>query len=72
MNENIKSIAIQAGATLQFNRPESVNNQLVLLGNDNLEQFAELIIQECGIILESYDPDFDWATDVLKKHFGVK
>lgn len=36
------------------------------------ERFAELIIRECGKVLESYDPDFDWATVELKKHFGIK
>jgi len=37
-----------------------------------MDKFAELIIKECGRELESYDPDFDWATVALKKHFGIK
>ena len=44
-----------------------------ILGSaEEFEKFAELIVKECGHVLESYDPDFDWATVALKKHFGVE
>ena len=36
------------------------------------DKFAELIIKECGKVMESYDPDFDWATKALEKHFWSK
>ncbi len=79
MNEKIKELAEQSGATLQFNRAESPNNQWSLLGNDKLEQFAELIIRECTNILhnpdtEPYSAEWTWRKHFIKQikqHFGV-
>jgi hypothetical protein len=65
MNEQIKELAEQANKYALGNWTDTYNN----LYN---EKFAELIIKECGRELESYDPDFDWATVALKKHFGVE
>ncbi len=80
MNEKIKELALQSGATLQFNRPESPNNQWLLLGNDKLEQFAELLIRECTNILhnqdaEPYSGEWTWRKHFIKQikeHFGVE
>jgi hypothetical protein len=77
MNEKIKELARQSGATLQFNRAESPNNQWSLLGNGKLEQFAELIIQECCSIC--LDPN-NWYEDaagetfsaLIKQKFGIE
>jgi len=70
MNERIEQLALQAGTTgvkqVWFTRPE-------------LKKFAELIVRECAMIVDSKldfesasGPD-DWASgeDVLK-HFGIE
>jgi hypothetical protein len=71
MNKKIKELAIKAGLSeMPSNYPDMAD---LYKGADfELEKFAELIIKECGQVLESYDPDFDWATVALKKHFGVE
>jgi hypothetical protein len=77
MNEKIRELALQSGAKLQFNRTESATNQWSLLGNDNLAQFAELIIQECCSIC--LDPN-NWYEDaagetfsaLIKQKFGIE
>ena len=67
MNKRIQELAEQAelNATLLFNK-------------EKLEQFAELIVQECAKIGElkeqgfgDYDPDISvgWY---MRKHFGVE
>lgn len=63
MNEKIKELAEQAGWMIG----DEVDGFTT-----RLEKFAELIIKESGRELESYDPDFDWATVALKKHFGFE
>jgi hypothetical protein len=80
MNERIKELAIEAGylpdmfGVGHWDMPEC-------------KKFAELIIQECALTLESitvpvldYNPSFDNGYNkallngsaVIKKHFGVK
>lgn len=62
LNERIEQLAKESGCSIDK----------LGYGEGNLEKFAELIVKECGQVLESYDPDFDWATVALKKHFGIK
>lgn len=66
MNNQIKELVDQAGLYNEVS-PEEVPEF-----TECFEKFAELMVKECGLVLESYDPDFDWATKVLKKHFGVE
>jgi hypothetical protein len=66
MNERIEKLAIEAGL-------ESVSDDLFYAYNENLERFAELIVQECA-------NRATWAQDTgekdiggeILKHFGVK
>ena len=64
MNERIRELAEQAGA-----EPTPFSNVLALVGND-IEKFAELIIQECmsNLYLHGYDD----ARAQIKEHFGVE
>jgi hypothetical protein len=65
MNERIEKLAIEAGL-------ESVSDDLFYAYNENLERFAELIVQECA-------NRATWAQDTgekdiggeILKHFGV-
>ena len=67
MNERIKELAEQA-----MWHTNSKTGEVYRTHFQFEEKFAELIIKECGQVLESYDQDFDWATVALKKHFGVE
>jgi hypothetical protein len=72
MNERIKELANKA-----LKQPDTDNDGLTVFDNDELEKFAELIVQECtNEILKwksepfPFDPDF--AAKTIKEHFGVK
>jgi hypothetical protein len=68
MNERIKELSEQAVEEMD----QEAFSEDMYIPNEYLEKFAELIVKECGQVLESYDPDFDWATVALKKHFGIE
>lgn len=81
MNERIEKLAEQAnGPNPFFGR---LKNQTVLLGDDAVERFAELIVRECAnTAYQSLYEDkvFDNSPhnircnvmDAIKKHFGVE
>ena len=60
MNPLIKELASKA-----LKQPDTDNDGLTVFDNDELEKFAELIIEEACRALDAYD-------DFLKKHFGVE
>lgn len=67
MNDRIKELANEAG--LLVHNPNGVPTKL--------EKFAELIVRECGTVLNNnYPPDdllpIEEVMECLKKHFGVK
>jgi hypothetical protein len=69
MNEKIKSLLIA------FKQTESTHRGAECLVGDEIEKFAELIVQECSSIIKTtddhyrkIDPDF---TLLFKEHFGV-
>jgi hypothetical protein len=83
MNERILDIAIKSGHIVG-NLPLNANEKIQLAG---LEKFAELIIRECALTLESITvpvsqcyEDFDngynkallTGSTVIKQHFGVE
>ena len=72
MNERIKELAEQSGLKVESWMTNPPKPFQILGSAEEFEKFAELIVKECGHVLESYDPDFDWATVALKKHFGVE
>jgi hypothetical protein len=59
MNKKIEELALQAGGS-HFPR----------VGGKNLENFAELLIQECAKIADTAEPYK--ASDLIKQHFGVE
>ena len=64
MNERIKEFAEKTLSKDQFG--------LWLAGDDDIEKFANLIVQECSNVL--YDNEL-WSRDVshvLNEHFGVE
>ena len=77
MNERIKLLAVEAGAVYS-------NDHAVSLLDDEIEKFAELIIDEClrmcdcaevSLLEHSYPREADGASSVkifIKEHFGIE
>ena len=68
MNERIRELAEQAGAIFTDCHAAS-------LLDDEIEKFAELIIQQCGVALSPMLRDMvsrGQAFDLIKDHFGVE
>lgn len=63
MNHRIKELVEQAGI-YQSERFDTID------GSNQLEKFAELIVQECTNIVLHYT-DVDEGVVVVKKHFGI-
>ena len=79
MNERIKKLAEQAGATvITTHGMEYVVDGCYVIGPARLEKFAELIVQECLDIVNRkeysyHEADPLWETSqLIKEHFGVR
>lgn len=70
MNERIKQLAGQAGAIHIHGKPKD----RALVGYDNIEKFAELIVAECiQVAMRSVsDDEPKEAWYLIQEHFGVK
>ena len=71
MNEQIRSLALQAGFNLPDNLVEGQNGPGVVTERDKLAEFAELIVRECADYITEYYDSRDEAY-YMKKHFGVE
>jgi hypothetical protein len=74
MNERIKELAEQAGITTNLDTDyfEKDMNRWV---DYYSEKFAELIVEECGVALNTMLRDMisrGHAYDLIKQHFGVE
>ena len=71
MNERIRELAEQIVGPSRLH-----GGEFALMGNNQVEKFAELIVQECGRVADQWVNDEDNGTnlvsDKLKQHFGVK
>jgi hypothetical protein len=72
MNEHIKQLALQA-----LKHPDNDNDGLTVFDNDELEKFAELIVQECANVAWdiAHQYNSDEINDVgysILEHFGVE
>ena len=79
MNELIKELAVQAGATFSKGYIELSDGQLMLSdkadvdhANMDLEKFAELIVRECADLVDRAISDGGIDGRVVKEHFGVE
>ncbi len=76
MNERIKLLAEQAGATvITTHGMEHVVDGCYVIGPARLEKFAEMIVRECGVALRPMLRDMvsrGQAYDLIKQHFGVE
>ena len=72
MNERIKELAVQAGAS----RRAGVGG--LVFRDSELEKFAELIVQECGNVAWQHTPETEeleyshLIKDKILTHFGVE
>ena len=69
MNERIKELALQAGVLTDFGEDIKVGRWGIGGNYKQMQTFAELIVQECIIVLDEND-GATHHTELLKKHFG--
>jgi len=70
MNERIRQLADQADIVFGH-----YNNNAVLCSAIDIEKFAELIVEECGVALSPMLRDMvsrGQAYNLIKQHFGVE
>jgi len=70
MNERIRQLALQAGAETWSRAPMRAVTGLAFT-DENLEKFAELMVQDCIRILHSNGYD-DAAKCLQDIHFGIE
>ena len=67
MNERIKELMVELKKTVSTHRGDAV-----LIGYDEIEKFAELIVAECIDIADEYDGVGSTIVSRIKKHFEVE
>ena len=72
MNEQIKALAQQAGGFVDLNQHVGGGKGCMVYTYDGLEQFAQLIVKECGRVLEDNELGGYRVDHALREHFGVK
>jgi hypothetical protein len=73
MNKRILEIAKQANVLADFGDDITVGRYSIGGSYEQMEQFAELIVQECcDIFVELRTRPADLAAVDVKNHFGVK
>ena len=68
MNERIKELMVELKKTVSTHRGDAV-----LIGYDEIEKFAELIVRECADIC--YNRDYTNGSaygEAIEEHFGVE
>ena len=75
MNERIRQLAEKANIEFTYDPTETPVRAFAECWEDELEKFAQLIVQECGIALSPMLRDMisrGQAVELIKKHFGVE
>ena len=67
MNERIQELMVELKKTVSTHRGDAV-----LIGYDEIEKFAELIVAECIDIADEYDGVGSTIVSRIKKHFEVE
>jgi len=67
VNERIRELAARAGFDWALKRSSLYSHDD---DKQNLEKFAELIVQECAEIADKAEPYK--TSDLIKQHFGVE
>lgn len=75
MNQRIRQLAEKANIEFTYDPTETPVRAFAECWEDELEKFAELIVQECGVALSPMLRDMisrGQAVELIKKHFGVE
>ena len=74
MNERILELIKQANIEMTYDPTETPMRAFVECWEDELGQFAELIVQECArVAAKNQAEDMDWdISEIIKEHFGVE
>ena len=71
MNERIRALAEQANMDYEL-RPEIARAPVWIALDDELAEFAELIIRESIEVMMKNDYHGEWLGEKVKEHFGVE
>ena len=73
MNERIKQLGEQAGLKINYWKTNPPTPMQILAEYEQVEKFAELIVQECCFMIED-NVMYMWKplSNLIKEHFGVK
>ena len=73
MNQRIQKLAVDSG---MMNYIDNETPRRYFLSGyadeEDLEKFAELIVQESIEIMKKHDYHAEWLGDKIKEHFGVE
>jgi len=75
LNQRIRQLAEKANIEFTYDPTETPVRAFAECWEDELEKFAELIVQECGVALSPMLRDMisrGQAVELIKKHFGVE
>jgi len=75
MNQRIRQLAEKANIEFTYDPTETPVRAFAECWEDELEKFAQLIVQECGVALSPMLRDMisrGQAVELIKKHFGVE
>ena len=75
MNERIRQLAEKANIEFTYDPTETPVRAFAECWEDELEKFADMIVQECGVALSPMLRDMisrGQAVELIKKHFGVE
>jgi hypothetical protein len=75
MNQRIRQLAEKANIEFTYDPTEKPVRAFAECWEDELEKFADMIVQECGVALSPMLRDMisrGQAVELIKKHFGVE
>ena len=72
MNKRIEELAKQAGLMCLYDYGPEEDPHAMVVGQKDMELFAELIIQECLVKIKVWEQDSrNHISYLLKQHFGI-
>lgn len=73
MNKRIEELAKQAGLMCLYDYGPEEDPHAMVVGQKDMELFAELIVQECLVKIKVWEQDSrNHISYLLKHHFGIE
>ena len=72
MNERIEKLAQRVDLLGQFVPTKKPGRYVGYITEEQILEFAELIVRECAAMTRNLSPHGEFAEKVVKEHFGVE